>query len=233
MEELSGIRQLILNVLKKEQSRTIAELASAVGVTYESVRQQLLLMEREGWVAGSVNRSGRRGAGRPIAHYSLTTAGEHLFPKHYDQLAIRLIDTIGEELGEELLLRLLANVTDAQVLKWEPLLRGKDLEERIEILKDLYQHGDSHMEIVSSGEGLMLIERNCPYLNVAMRHSALCSTSVSALTRLLGVRVVRTERFQNGDRRCVFRVMEDQPVDTVSFRFQIELPVVQGSPATP
>ncbi|HSN18470.1 MAG TPA: DNA-binding protein, partial [Gammaproteobacteria bacterium] len=70
--------------------------------------------------------------------------------------------------------------------------------------------------------GYTLVERNCPYLNVAMRMPRLCSVTVSTLIRLLGVRVVREERFQDGHRRCVFRVLADEPMDVKKFRFALE-----------
>jgi predicted ArsR family transcriptional regulator len=54
-------------------------------------------------------------------------------------------------------------------------------------------------------------ERNCPFLNVARAHPAICSVSVNTLERLLGFRVIREQRFQAGDGRCVFRVQLDQP----------------------
>jgi predicted ArsR family transcriptional regulator len=55
-----------------------------------------------------------------------------------------------------------------------------------------------------------------------MRRPALCSISVNAITRVLGYRVVRDEKFQNGDGRCVFRVLEDQPIDPASWEFRLE-----------
>ena len=70
--------------------------------------------------------------------------------------------------------------------------------------------------------GYRLVERNCPFLNTAMRRPALCSVSVNALTRLLGVRVEREEKFQNGDGRCVFRVHAAQPVDAANWAFALE-----------
>jgi predicted ArsR family transcriptional regulator len=222
MEELTDIRRMILNLLKKEKSKTIAELAERLGVTYEATRQQVVHMEREGWIVGKIRRSTTRSAGRPISRYMLTALGDHLFPKGYDQLAIKLIDTVGEELGGEALKRILAAVTEEQVRAWEPMMRGKSLDERLALLRDLYVKGDSFMEIERTAEGIRLIERNCPYLNVAMRHPALCSTSVSVLARLLGVKVLRQERFQSGDQCCAFRILTDQPIDPASFTFEIE-----------
>ncbi|HET7705654.1 MAG TPA: hypothetical protein VFM36_06195, partial [Thermoanaerobaculia bacterium] len=66
-------------------------------------------------------------------------------------------------------------------------------------------------------EGYELVELNCPFLNVAMQHPALCSTSVNMMTRVLGRRVVREKRFQDGDGMCVFRVYTDEPVSTNAF----------------
>jgi predicted ArsR family transcriptional regulator len=68
----------------------------------------------------------------------------------------------------------------------------------------------------------MLVEKNCPFLNVATRRPALCSVTVSTLSRLLGQTVTREKRFQNGDGRCVFRVHLDQPLNPETFRFAFE-----------
>jgi predicted ArsR family transcriptional regulator len=66
------------------------------------------------------------------------------------------------------------------------------------------------------------MEGNSPFLNVATQQPALCSVSVSALTQLLGVKVVREERFQSGNGRCVFRIYKNKPVKTKTLRFQLE-----------
>jgi predicted ArsR family transcriptional regulator len=62
------------------------------------------------------------------------------------------------------------------------------------------------MELREDGGDLLLIEKNCPYLEVALKRPALCSVSVNVLARLLNAQVVREERFQEGHRRCVFRI---------------------------
>jgi predicted ArsR family transcriptional regulator len=222
MDELSDIRQIILRLLKKEKAMTIAELAERVGVTYEATRQQVVQMEREGWITGKIRRNTTRSAGRPISQYSLTSLGDHLFPKGYDRLAITLIDTAAETLGMDAVRRMLAAVTTEQVRAWEPLMRGKSIDERLALLRNLYTEGDPFMEVEHTAEGTRLIERNCPYLNVAMRHPALCSISVSVVSQLLGVKVLREERFQSGDQCCAFRVLADQPIDLSSYHFDLE-----------
>jgi predicted ArsR family transcriptional regulator len=89
-------------------------------------------------------------------------------------------------------------------------------------MEGIYMENDSFIEIQQTENEILLIERNCPYANIAMKRPALCSVTVNVLTRLLGLRVVRLERFQNGDGRCVFSIRPDQPVDTESHAFTFE-----------
>ncbi|NIW79804.1 MAG: hypothetical protein GWN16_10240 [Calditrichae bacterium] len=49
----------------------------------------------------------------------------------------------------------------------------------------------------------------------------LCRVTVMTLSRLLGVRLRREKKFQDGDRCCAFRVLTDRPIDD-SFRFALE-----------
>jgi predicted ArsR family transcriptional regulator len=211
--------------LKRNRTATIAELSGLLGVTYEAVRQQIPYLEREGWIVRQAAADGDRSPGRPLTRYLLSAAGEDLFPKHYDLLAIQLLDVVAAELGPAALDRVLTSITEARIASLEPLVAGRSLEERIEVLRDLYEKDDPYIEIESGPNGIRLIERNCPFLGVAMRHPAICSTSVSLLSRLLGVRVVRDERFQRGDGRCAFRIDVEAPLPPSMPTFMLEPPI--------
>jgi predicted ArsR family transcriptional regulator len=195
----------LLARLKHAGQSSVAELAADAGVSYEAVRQQLNALAAEGLVGRmSVPSAGR---GRPAARYALTPAGDHLFEKRYDDLAVELIDAASEVLGSDALEQLLARLTDERVQAWERRLRGLSLEERLEALREIYLDDDPFTAVESGPDGPRLIERNCPFLTVAARRPALCSVTVSTLTRLLDAEVVRDERFQAGDGRCAFRVV--------------------------
>jgi predicted ArsR family transcriptional regulator len=100
-------------------------------------------------------------------------------------------------------------------------LAGKSLDQRLALLKDYYLPGDPFIAVVRNG-GVSLVEHNCPYFNVAMARPALCSVTVNALTRLLGCRVTRHRKFQNGDGCCEFRIETEQPIDETSYEFALE-----------
>jgi len=214
-------RQAMLDLIKHKGNATASEVAAHMDITREGARQQLQQLEREGWIARTTRPRGEK-AGRPAVAFQITSAGDHLFPKNYDTLSLTLVDAVADQLGPAALDTLLTALTDQQVKQWEPKLAGKSLPERIKALKSIYYVDDTFTSVKKDARGYVLVERNCPFLNVAMKRPRLCSVTVSTLTRLLGVRVVREERFQDGHRRCVFRVLEDEPIDSRSFRFAPE-----------
>ena len=207
----TGTRQSILEALKREGPLAIAQLAERLAMSGEAVRQQLVQLQREGWIEALHDRAAGRHSGRPAARYRLTQAGDHVFPKHYDALTVAVLDAVSSELGPEALDRILASLTDAQARVWEQRLAGKSVRERVEALRGVYEGEDPFMEAEEVSGGFRLIEHNCPFLNVALERPALCSLTVSLLSRLLGFEVVREERFQSGDGRCSFRVLMDKP----------------------
>jgi len=222
-------RGAILGFLKRRGDSAVADVAAHLRISYEGARQHLAQLEKQGLVEKRA-RPRRAGAGRPLARYALSHAGDHLFPKGYDALTVELIDALTERLGARALKQVLRAFTDKRVREWAPRLAGKPLKERVAALQAIYGADDPYMSVELSQRHMRLVERNCPFLNVALKRPALCSVTVSALERLLGVKVIREERFQAGHGRCVFRVLADQPVDVRRFRFALE-PEAAGAPA--
>lgn len=204
-------RRKIIHVIKRKGSSSTSELASILDITGEAVRQHLLQLVKHGWISSYSEKS--NGIGRPTLRYRLTKAGEHLFEKKYDHLTIEVLDKIVQYFGEQALKQVLSAMVEERVQEWRPRLLGLDILEKLEVLKNLYLIEDPYMELVQKGNAIYLIERNCPFQNVAMQRPTLCSVTVSVLTHLLGCSVKRERRFQNGDGCCAFRVFLHEPVD--------------------
>lgn len=218
LKGLSALKRLILVALKRDGSLTIAQLAKQGKVTSEAVRQQVSELAAEGWVT---REAPRRGIGRPVSPYRLAAAAEELFPKAYDELAVGLLDAAAETLGPAAVRKILATMADERVKRLKPMLQGKTLEQRLELLRDVYKKDDPYMSVEAGGE-LRLVETNCPFYGVASRRPMLCSLTVSVLSRLLGRAVKREKRFQRGDGRCVFRVLDDRVSADASFQLEPE-----------
>jgi predicted ArsR family transcriptional regulator len=218
-DQMSEPRRRIIQFIKNNGSSSMSELASFLDISGEGVRQHLLQLEKEGWVT---RHSENNGVGRPVLQYRLTTAGEHLFEKNYDHLTIEVLDTLANSLGEEAVKHLLSAMIESRIIQWEPKLKGLPTDERLNVLKDFYKKDDSFMEIENKNHTYSLIERNCPFHNVALQRPILCSVSVSVLTHLLGCTIKREKRLQNGDGCCVFQVLLDEPVSENTPRIIIE-----------
>lgn len=92
-------------------------------------------------------------------------------------------------------------------------------------LRAIYRDRDPDIDVERRGSDYVLIERNCPFLKVALERPGFCSTTVSTLRRLTGCEVVRERRFQDGDGRCEFhvRTAESSP-ERAAVRFEPEPP---------
>jgi predicted ArsR family transcriptional regulator len=213
----------LLLALKRHGPLTLRALAQELEVSYEAVRQQMAGLVRIGWVTpvggprrrtrttrdGDPQRAGRPG---PAAReYRLSAAAEPLFPKHYDELSLELVQHVLGSFGGAGLKVILERMTEARVQRWAPLLAAMTWRRKLQALTALYADQDAHMRLEWREGSPALIVSNCPFLNVAQAHPAICSVSVNTLERLLGCRVVREQRFQAGDGRCVFRFRPQEP----------------------
>lgn len=209
---LSDARRALLYALKEARWSTIPELAQVLAVSTEAVRQQLGYLQREGWVKTDCDpaETDERVPGRPAAQYCLAPAADDLFPKEYAALAIGLFDELPDATGT------LSALTDRRVAALRGSMREHDA------LRSIYRRDDPFLEVETADHGYKLIERNCPYLRFAAERPLFCSTTVSTLRRLTNAEVVREERFQDGDGRCVFHVYADAPLGKARARRRFE-----------
>lgn len=221
INQQSETRKAILLLLKQNGTETIFSLKTKLNISSEGVRLQLVQLERDGLIKRQTERNSK--GGRPAQKVSLSSRGEALFPKQYEALTIEVIDTVADQLGKDAVKKVLTSMVDARVGEWELRLNGLSMFEKLAALKDLYELDDKFMELeYPNPNTAFLIERNCPFFDVALQRPILCSVTLNTLTRLLGCRVVREKRFQNGDGCCVFRVLLDQSLDSSTFLFEQE-----------
>lgn len=218
LDDFPELRRELLGALKREGSLSIETLAKRENVTREAVRQQLAVLERDGWVRRRRGGRPKGGIGRPVTAFELTAAAEELFPKAYDALSVELLDAVADQVGPQALEKILRALVESRVKRFEPQLKGLSLEQRVDKLKALYLNEDPFMSVENTADSIRLVERNCPFFGVASRRPALCSVTVNALSRLLDRRVSREERFQSGHGRCAFVVKTDKAPSS----FQLE-----------
>jgi predicted ArsR family transcriptional regulator len=196
----------LLALLKTGGPQTAAELGTALGVTAEAVRQQLVKMSADDLV---VARAESHGVGRPSQRWSLTPTGNSHFPDRHAELTLQLIRTVRTELGEAALDRLIEARSAEARLNYVATLEGSaNLAERVARLAAIRSREGYMAEWQADGRGYLLIENHCPICAAATECQGFCRTELELFGLALGpdVSIERTEHIVAGARRCVYRI---------------------------
>jgi predicted ArsR family transcriptional regulator len=205
MNRANGLtRQSILAEIKNRGSVTTDELGQDLGISSVAVRQHLSTLAAEGKVSITVER---RGLGRPVHRYQLTTNGDETFDRAYDRLSVELLETVQETQGNEGLNALLAARRHKLTASLSRRLHGVSLGGRVEEIAR-FQDGYGYMvSVQNEANGFVLTERNCAICQAARAVPALCTHELEMLSDLAGpdAAVVRESHILAGDVACVYR----------------------------
>src|ERR1051325_5897817 len=134
---MESTRGKILDLLRAKD-QTVNELAAALRLTDNAVRDHLLSLERD----ALVHRSGTQpGVRKPHATYALTPEAEQIFPKSYGVLLDLILIVISKQLSPKELRGAMREVgkrvADSHLLEVKGKSRNKRIEAALRILKDL------------------------------------------------------------------------------------------------
>lgn len=207
----STTRDRILGLLRLGD-RTAAELASAIGVSPQAIRDQLRTLDGAGEV--EVSRLRRDTGGKPARVYALTPAGEETFEKAYGPVLAAVLAALGERVGEddrravlEAAGRRLAEAVGA------PGSEGPDgggegrspVERLAEAAAALNELGGA-AEVVE-GPPPAIRSDGCPLSGVARESPEACRVAGALVGRLTGLEV-RERCDREGRPRCRFELAE-------------------------
>ncbi|NJN16530.1 MAG: helix-turn-helix domain-containing protein [Oscillochloris sp.] len=209
-------RQRILDLLRRNGEMTALDLSAALDIGAVGVRQHLATLERDQLVRST---GLRRSIGRPAHLYTLTEeAAERRFPKHYEHLALDVLDAVMDEFGADAVNRIFTRRREAIAGVIAPLMAGKSLDARIaELTRVLSEQGYMcELEQLEDGS-FLLTEYNCPFDCVARRHQQLCDQEIRLYAQLLDTPVFRdTETIASGGHCCCYRI----PAESVEIAVQ-------------
>ena len=201
-----GIRGDVLIAVKRGQPVTAKELAAEFGLTPNALRRHLKELETEGLVRCSRQV---RGVGGPVLAYSLTDAGEVLFPRSYDTTLTTLLDNVRAQSGTDGVVQLFR-------AQWERVASGAPdelaslpLEERAQLLAELLtSHGYMAEATSTTGGEALIKEHNCVLRAVAERFPEVCVAEEKFLAEFLGAVVERRTHIASGASCCEYCVKE-------------------------
>ena len=216
---MENTRQIILEILRRRKQVTVEDLTQELGLAPATVRRHLDILMRDAHV--DVQQV-RRETGRPHYVFSLSEAGEDMFPKHYVRLINRLIEEIlalsPEEIqgrgGPELVALVCHKMAERLAQAYGPRITGVTLDERVEQVVEALAEEGIVLEPRRTDEGYLLLGYGCPCRRVRDTHSEICSHHRWLLSRLLDAEVEDVEPSSlEEEAYCGHRVRERRRVD--------------------
>ena len=181
----TSTRGRIILLLRRE-SRTVNELAEALGLTDNAVRAQLTALERDGLVRQSGTRPGKR---KPNVMYDLTAKAEHLFPKVYGLILRYLLDVLNERMSPKKLDEIMRTVGHRLAPNYRTAVQAgqppKSIDHAIALLRELGGFCEQQRE---NGK-VVLRCFDCPLALAAVGHPEVCNLVETILADVLGVPV--------------------------------------------
>lgn len=189
--------------LKRWQRLTAKELAGRLGVSLNAARHHLKELEAEGLIRYEREH---RGVGAPVFLYSLSPAGEALFPRRYEETLTALLDRIVEREGREGAIGLLEAHIAGQARRFRAELEDSAPQERLQAMARIRSEQGYMAEAVAAGAGGVLTEHNCAIQAVAQRFPEICAAEARFLAEALGAEVERREHILSGCPACQYHV---------------------------
>ena len=205
-----GMRSDILVVLRKEQPLTMKALADHFGLTTNALRRHLTELVD----AGLVNyRREIRGLGAPVFAYSLSEAGEALFPRAYIDPLVDALEALRDREGTEAVVQLFRKRWDAMAETARPRLALLPMHERAQLLAELLTAEGYMTEAITERDDATTIRHhNCAVREIALRFPEVCSAEAEFIETVLGAPVERRTHLKDGCRACEYGATGSAPL---------------------
>jgi predicted ArsR family transcriptional regulator len=195
-------RQAILESIKRKGSTTVNEIAEEMSLSPVTVRHHLYAAMADGLIE---RISLRRGVGRPEHGYSLTEAGQRLFPSRYHVLTTHLLNVL-KSLHDRDDVEHMLEVIVRQLLDAPEQNDALTPRERLRQLEEHFQNNDIPIRIAFVDGDEAHLELRCPYYYVSQHHPELCSIDERVIEDFLRLPMERTGCLLNGDKSCSFSI---------------------------
>jgi predicted ArsR family transcriptional regulator len=184
--------------LLRRGSRTVDELAGALGVTDNAVRIHIAALERDGIVQ---QRGVRPTGGKPAYAYEVAPEAERLFTKAYIPVLTQLVAALEDRLTTSELVALLRDVGRRLAAARGP--SSGTLRARADVAATVLTELGGIVDVEEENGHLTLRGFSCPLADAVRAHPATCQAVESLVAEVTGVSV--TERCDRAGRpRCCF-----------------------------
>jgi len=200
---MKSTRDRILQTMLRNPRSTINELADAVGINPISVRHHLTNLQVEGLVTAEEER---HGVGRPRLVYFLTEDGLEKFPTRYLRLTTRILTQMKDKFPQPMVSEMFREVATQMADEHSAALKGLNVEERLDVMKDLLAEEGFVVEWEKKGAEYLIHEITCPYLHVGQSHPEVCTVDQTLISKMLAVPANKIQCILSGAAHCTYVV---------------------------
>ncbi len=199
----------LLDLLRRQESLNVAEMARAMKVTATAVRQRLTRLRGQGLIDRHLASVSTRG--RPSHRYSLTEKARRQVGNNFPDLAVVLWDEIRSVKDQEVRRGLLERIASAMAAMYRGQVQGSTLAARVDSLRQLF--GERRVPIETPAETggdlarsslpvLTVIE--CPYPELAEKDRGICAMEKMLFAKLLEQPIRLSQCRLDGHSCCQF-----------------------------
>ncbi|HKU81054.1 MAG TPA: helix-turn-helix domain-containing protein [Candidatus Tumulicola sp.] len=196
-------RGKIVTELRRTGSASATDLAATFGLSPNAVRQQLVVLERDGLVAETPVR---RGPTKPTLEFSLTEEAAKLFPQAHDKMLSAVLREVRTQFGTPAVDRIFDGLAKRAVERARRRVTATAPEEKVAQLTDMLREDGVVAEYSLIEGGFALHEHNCPYSSVAREHPEMCHVIHNVIEETLGAQPEQTESLARGGKECRFEM---------------------------
>jgi predicted ArsR family transcriptional regulator len=196
-------RGRIIAALRGRSGASAFDLAREFGVSANAIRQQFVLLERDGLVTGV---SVRRGKTKPTVEYRLTPAAEKYFPQHYDRMLNAVLREVRASGGDDAVQAIFRSMGRRQSERLNARIGDEPLAVRVAALTTMLRRSGVEAEAEASGDGFTIREHNCPYAKTVGEHPEICGVIHSVMQDVIAPHVRQTDSLATGGAECRFEI---------------------------
>src|SRR5688572_4137976 len=173
--------------LLRRGTRTVEELAGALGLTDNAIRNHLATLERDGIVRQAGVRRGP-GAGKPAVLFELHPEADAYFSRAYQPVLAALLDVLVEELPAEQAAKILDSVGQRLAASAGGTAPGQ-LHDRAAAAAAALRALGGEVDVVEESGTLELRASGCPLSSAVTRRPETCRAVESFVSEIVGVPV--------------------------------------------
>ena len=200
---LQSTRGKIVSALRRRHAASAFDLAAEFGLSTNAVRQQLLTLERDGYVE---EKAVKRGPTKPTLEYSLTPSAETLFPQHYDRMLNAVLRQVKDTFGPSGVNAVMTGMSKRAVEKFKSRITANDARGRATELAEVLRGEGVEADVIDLDVTIQLREHNCPYSKTVGEHPEVCSIIHTVLHETVASETRQVESIATGGDACRFEI---------------------------